>query len=138
ADADRAEGAQIPRGRDGEVLLRRRLVRAARLQADLSPRRKPAARAPASYPAGLRCLTRSSTTAGSASVDVSPRFSKSFAAILRRMRRMILPERVFGRPGAHCTKSGVAIGPISLRTQLTSSCRSSSVGSAPTLSVTYA
>ena len=25
---------------------------------------------------------------------------------------MILPERVFGRPGAHWMKSGVAIGPI--------------------------
>ena len=25
---------------------------------------------------------------------------------------MILPERVFGRPGAHCRWSGVAIGPI--------------------------
>ncbi len=48
-----------------------------------------------------RFLTRSSTTAGSASVVVSPRFSSSFAAILRRMRRMILPERVFGNPGAH-------------------------------------
>ena len=33
-DADRAEGAQVPRGRDAEVLLRRRLVRAARLQAE--------------------------------------------------------------------------------------------------------
>ena len=48
-----------------------------------------------------RFLTRSSTTAGSANVVVSPRFSSSFAAILRRMRRMILPERVFGNPGAH-------------------------------------
>ena len=32
------------------------------------------------------------------------------------MRRMILPERVLGRPGAHCSQSGEAIGPISLRT----------------------
>ena len=44
---------------------------------------------------------RSSTTSGSASVDVSPRAPKSSSATLRRMRRMILPERVFGRPGAH-------------------------------------
>ena len=29
---------------------------------------------------------------------------------------MILPERVFGKPGAHWIMSGVAIGPISLRT----------------------
>ena len=31
---------------------------------------------------------------------------------------MILPDRVFGRPGAHWIRSGEAIGPISLRTQL--------------------
>ena len=30
---------------------------------------------------------------------------------------MILPERVLGRPGAHWMTSGVAIGPISFRTQ---------------------
>ena len=30
---------------------------------------------------------------------------------------MILPERVFGRPGANWIRSGAAIGPISLRTQ---------------------
>jgi hypothetical protein len=30
---------------------------------------------------------------------------------------MILPERVFGRPGAHWIRSGLAIGPISVRTQ---------------------
>ena len=36
--------------------------------------------------------------------------SISFSAILRRMRRMILPERVLGRPGAHWITSGVAIG----------------------------
>ena len=48
-----------------------------------------------------RCSTRSSTTAGSASVEVSPRLPGSSSAILRRMRRMILPERVFGNPGAN-------------------------------------
>jgi hypothetical protein len=41
---------------------------------------------------------------------------ESFSAILRRMRRMILPERVLGRPGANWIMSGEAIGPISLRT----------------------
>ena len=46
-----------------------------------------------------RCVMRSSTTAGSARVEVSPRLPNSSSAILRRMRRMILPERVFGRPG---------------------------------------
>ena len=32
------------------------------------------------------------------------------------MRRMILPERVLGRPGANWILSGTAIAPISLRT----------------------
>ena len=35
---------------------------------------------------------------------------KSSSAILRRMRRMILPERVFGRPGENWIWSGEAIG----------------------------
>ena len=40
------------------------------------------------------------TTAGSARVEMSPNSSSSLVppAILRRMRRMILPERVLGRP----------------------------------------
>lgn len=41
------------------------------------------------------------TTPGSASVEISPSPSYSPVAILRKMRRMILPERVLGRPGAH-------------------------------------
>ena len=69
----------------------------------------------------MRLSTRSSTTAGSASVEVSPSWSCSLAAIFRRIRRMILPERVLGRPGAHWIRSGVAVGPISLRTCWTSS-----------------
>ena len=48
-----------------------------------------------------RSFTSTGTTSGSASVEMSPSWSCSLAAILRRMRRMILPERVFGRPGAH-------------------------------------
>ena len=40
---------------------------------------------------------------------------------------MILPERVFGRPGANWILSGTAIGPISLRTWLASSFFSSSL-----------
>ena len=39
---------------------------------------------------------------------------------------MILPDRVLGRPGANWIMSGVAIGPISLRTCATRSFRSSS------------
>ena len=39
-----------------------------------------------------------STTLGSVSVLTSPSSDVSPAAILRRMRRMILPERVLGRP----------------------------------------
>ena len=44
---------------------------------------------------------------------------------------MILPERVFGRPGAHWIQSGVAMAPISLRTCATRSLRSASLGSMP-------
>ena len=46
-------------------------------------------------------FTNASTTCGSAKVETSPIWSVWFSAILRRMRRMILPERVFGRPGAN-------------------------------------
>src|SRR5256885_14898700 len=83
-----------------------------------------------------RFFTRSSTTAGSARVEMSPRLPYSSSAILRRMRRMILPERVLGRPGAHWIRSGWAIGPISLRTHWPSSLRSASLGSTPAFSVT--
>src|SRR6476659_655476 len=78
--------------------------------------------------AAFRFLMRSSTTVGSASVDVSPSAPTSFSAILRRMRRIILPARVFGRPGADWMTSGEAIGPSSLRT--------SSDGLSPAISVT--
>jgi len=57
---------------------------------------------------------------------------------LRSTRRMILPERVLGRLGAQCTTSGTAKAPISLRTRLLSSLASSSVISAPSMSVTKA
>lgn len=49
-------------------------------------------------------------------------------AIFRRMRRMILPERVFGMPGAQWMVSGVAIAPMDLRTAATSSFRMLSSG----------
>src|SRR3990167_505180 len=78
-----------------------------------------------------RLSIRSLTTAGSARVVVSPRFSSSLAAILRRMRRMILPERVLGRPGAHWIRSGRAMAPISFATRFSSSLRSASEGSMP-------
>lgn len=52
-------------------------------------------------------------------------WSSSLLAILRRMRRMILPDRVFGRPGAQWMTSGVATGPMCWRTSAMSSLRSS-------------
>ena len=58
-----------------------------------------------------------STTLGSANVEVSPRLEVSPVAILRRIRRMIFPERVLGSESVQCKKSGVAIGPISFLTQ---------------------
>jgi len=53
--------------------------------------------------ASFALSSSSSTTLGSARVEVSPNSSLSVvpAAILRRIRRMILPERVLGNPGAH-------------------------------------
>ncbi len=53
------------------------------------------------YVTAARLPTSSVTTPGSANVDVSPSASVSLAAILRRIRRMILPDRVFGSAGAH-------------------------------------
>src|SRR5690348_14529597 len=53
------------------------------------------------HPRFILFSTRSLTTAGSASVLVSPSWVCSLAAILRKIRRMIFPERVFGNPGAH-------------------------------------
>ena len=47
-------------------------------------------------------LTMSSTTEGSASVDTSPNSSCWLEAIFLKMRRMIFPERVLGRPGTIC------------------------------------
>src|SRR5690554_8193824 len=76
-----------------------------------------------------------STTPGSAKVDVSPKPSISLAAILRRMRRMILPERVLGRLGAHWIISGLAIAPISRTHNATSSFFNSSLGSSPVIKV---
>ena len=53
----------------------------------------------------LACFcTMSSTIEGSARVDVSPSSEVWLAAIFRRMRRIILPERVLGRPGTICKR----------------------------------
>ena len=40
-------------------------------------------------------------TFGSAKVDVSPSSSTSFAAIFLKIRRIIFPDLVLGRPGAY-------------------------------------
>ena len=51
----------------------------------------------------LYCLpsTKASTTDGSASVDVSPSSDTSPSAMFRNIRRIILPERVFGKAGVN-------------------------------------
>src|SRR3954471_4042465 len=54
-------------------------------------------------------------TLKSSSVVVSP-FTSPPAAICLSKRRMILPERVFGRASAKRMSSGLATGPISLPT----------------------
>jgi hypothetical protein len=84
----------------------------------------------------MRFSMRSVTTPGSASVDTSPSEPSSFSATLRRMRRMILPERVLGRPGANWIRSGEAMAPISFLTHCLSSPLRSSVGVSPDISVT--
>ena len=56
-----------------------------------------------------RLEIKSSTTDGSASVEVSPMLSISLPAIFRKIRRIIYPERVFGSPRAHFTTSKAAI-----------------------------
>ena len=56
-----------------------------------------------------------STTLVSAMVLVSPS-SWSFLAIFLNTLRIILPERVLGRPGALCMASGAANLPIFSRT----------------------
>ena len=63
-----------------------------------------------------RSSSSCATTPGSARVEVSPSWSSSLLAILRSTRRMIFPERVLGRPGAQWMTSGVAMGPMALRT----------------------
>ena len=65
----------------------------------------------------IRFSISCSTTVGSASVVVSPRFSSSLAATLRRIRLIIFPDLVFGRPGANCIISGLANAPISFPTK---------------------
>ena len=81
----------------------------------------------------------SATIPGSASVEISPSSAMAiagFSASLRKIRRMIFPERVFGKPSENCIASGVAMGPISLRTIALSSLVMSSLGTCPSLSTT--
>lgn len=48
-----------------------------------------------------RFLIICSTTLESASVEISPKLSISFAATLRKILRIIFPERVLGKCGDH-------------------------------------
>ena len=57
-----------------------------------------------------------STTVESAIVVVSPML-RSFLAIFRKTLLIIFPDRVFGSPGALWITSGVANGPILVRTK---------------------
>lgn len=52
-----------------------------------------------------RLANNCSTIDSSANVDVSPTL-RSFTATLRKTLRIILPDRVFGRPGAYWITSG--------------------------------
>src|SRR5690606_41159415 len=71
-----------------------------------SPRPSPTGRGRKDYEGiAMDCFSSSSfsTTPGSASVEVSPRLLVSPAAILRKIRRIILPERVFGSESVQCS-----------------------------------
>lgn len=50
-------------------------------------------------------------------VEMSPNCSRSPQAILASIRRIILPDLVFGNARTFIIKSGVATGPISFRTK---------------------
>src|SRR3954471_9619704 len=76
-----------------------------------------------------RPATSASTMVGSASVDVSPKPSVAPSAILRRIRRMILPDRVFGSDGVKWIFSGAENAPMSWRTSWINSLRISSLPS---------
>ncbi len=69
---------------------------------------------------------------------VSPRFSKSKEAIFLKILRIIFPLRVLGSAGAHCMKSGLAMGLISLATISLSSVISVFVGVTVAFKVTKA
>jgi hypothetical protein len=71
-------------------------------------------------------------------VVVSPSWSSSPARILRRMRRMIFPDRVLGRSGTTKMALGAANGPIDLRTCRIRSFFVWSESSWPSLSATNA
>jgi hypothetical protein len=76
----------------------------------------------------------SSTTVGSASVVVSP--SARFSATSRSRRRMILPDRVFGRSGVKTMFAGAANLPIFTPTWSRSSLSISGEPGSPPFSVT--
>ena len=59
-----------------------------------------------------------STTSGFSKVLISPKLEVSLLAILRRIRRIILPERVLGNPDVNWILSSFAMGPICLLIKL--------------------
>ena len=69
---------------------------------------------------------------------ISPSWSSSPAKILRRIRRMIFPDRVLGRSGTGKMAFGAANGPIDLRTWRIKSFLIWSLTSLPFLSDTKA
>eukprot|EP00967_Tisochrysis_lutea_P049927 scaffold61302_cov33-Tisochrysis_lutea.AAC.2 len=81
---------------------------------------------------------RTSTIDGSASVDTSPSWSHSRHAILRKIRRMILPDRVLGSPGVTTMQSGIAMPPMPVRTACLSEGMRSAESAAPSWRTTYA
>ena len=80
-----------------------------------------------------RSLTKSFITLESANVVVSPNSLYSSEAIVFNILRIIFPDIFLGNPEAKWMKSGVAIGPIFLRTHFFNSSFNSFVVGSPVL-----
>ena len=83
-------------------------------------------------------LTTRSVTGKAHTVEISPSESSSPARIFRRIRRMILPDRVLGKSSTMKTALGAANGPMDLRTWVMRSFRTWSLDSLPSLRATNA
>ncbi len=92
--------------------------------------------APIAQPLFIRLAIRSSTTAGSAQSRCVAKGAKVVLGDLAQDAAHDLARPRFGQARRPLERSGLAIGPISVRTQASSSLRRLSVGSTPFIKVT--